>query len=432
MEYDPTVVEALLSGIFKSPMSSELSFRLDQSLEVTDALWEFLPIMVVAGEQHDQRSPTGLADQSAVGRRLTPEQRSRARTVADAILAMQEMASSQREFDESVVSGLTMREVLADPFGIINRMMNAPEQTALVLSMMEQAASLSPDEMFYFRAYVRGRQKSERTPMLLRALFITAVGTIEPLVTRLVILLLFYGRPRKYESLAAAKLEADARELCFGSPKKWRHSLVEKLGVSTLSTAIDWERLASLWEDRNVIAHRGSVTDLQHSARTMIEAGSVLSPDADTVRSAIDVIGATRYALVGCVWAHLEPGKGDFGAQMAGSLVWESLRAGRWEQAELLGRLGYVLAAAGEDRATAQVHRWLAIDMGRGPEAIRAEVEAWDVSGLPRIYRVARLVLLRQDEDANALLTELLDTGEITRTDIDTWPLFDGLNARTP
>jgi hypothetical protein len=322
-----------------------------------------------------------------------------------------------------------MRQAVTDPFGLLNCLMDVPEQTALVLSMLEQAAGLSPDEMYYFRAYTRARQKSERMPMLLRALFVTAVGTVEPFLTRLVTLLLYYGRSQEYESLAATKLETDARELSFGGPDKWRHSLLVKLGVTTLTTAVDWERLVCLWEDRNVIVHRGSVTDLRHSVKTKTEAWRVLSPDADTVRAAIDVIGATRYALAACAWDHLEPGKGDFAAQMAGPLVWESLHAGRWEQAELLSRLGQTLFADPEDQATAQVNRWLAIEAGRGPEAVREEVEAWDAAGLPRIYALARHVLLRQDDQALGMLRGLLDAGDITQVEVETWPLFDRLRA---
>lgn len=403
--------------------------RLNQALEVTDGLWELVPIVVAAGEHHDQESPADVADQSAAAHRLTAEQRIHVRAVTDAVLSMQEAATSPQEFDASVVGDLTAREVLADPFGLLNRLTNIPEQTALVMSMLDKLIGFSPDEMFYFHAYVRAKQKPERTPLLLRALFATAVGTVEPLLTRLVILLLHHGNPQKYGSLAAVKLEADARKLCFGGPDKWQDSLVAKLGVTALAEAVDWKRLAFLWEDRNVIAHRGSVTDSWHSAKTNIEAGSVLNPDADAVRAAIDVIGATRYALVGCAWDHLEPGRGDYVAEMAGSMVWESLREGRWEQAALLGRLAHVLAATPEGRATAQVHRWLAIDMGRGPKAIRVEVEDWDVTGLPRQYTVARHVLLRQDKQALAVLRDLLDTGSITQEDIDTWPLFDRLRT---
>lgn len=433
MDYDPAEVKALLSGILTSPISRELSYRLDQALEVTDALWDLVPIVVAAGVAHDGQSPGEAADLSPAGQRLSAERRSHTRAVADAVLAMQDAAISGQQLDESAVSGLTMRDAVADPFGILGRLMNVPEQAAMAVEALGQVAGLSGDELFYFRAYVRAKLKAERTPTLLRALFVTAVGTVEPLVTRLVLLLLYYANPQSYRSLADPALEREARRLCFGSAKKWRRSLVDNLGVATAATAVDWDRLAVLWEDRNVIAHRGSVTDEQHSARTGRPEGRIISPGADAVQSAIDVIGATRYALVACVWGHLVPGSGNFAAEMAGPLLLESLRAGRWEQAELLGKLQEQFIV-GEEQGRVRVNRWLATDLGHGPEAIRAEVEAWDVTALPRVYRLARHVLLREDEEALALLRDLLTTGDITQADIDTWPLFDRLRAqgRTP
>jgi hypothetical protein len=177
-------------------------------------------------------------------------------------------AQEESEFDESALGGLSVREVLADPFGLLGRLMSNSDQAELMLSAMERVAGFSSAELFYMQAYTRAKLKSERTPVLLRALFITAVGTIEPLVTRLTSLLLYYTDPQKYTSLADPALEKKARQLCYGSPRKWRQSLVVDLGVSSLAEAVDWKRLADVWEDRNVIAHRGSITDTLHSAQT--------------------------------------------------------------------------------------------------------------------------------------------------------------------
>jgi hypothetical protein len=44
-------------------------------------------------------------------------------------------------------------------------------------------------------------------------------------------------------------------------------------------------------------------------------------------------------------------------------------------------------------------------------------------------FRVARHVLLREDEQALALLCGLLAEGNITQADVGTWPLFDKLRA---
>jgi hypothetical protein len=421
VDYNQPEAEALFSSIFQSVLGSELSYQLDQATEVTDAIWELAPVVVAAGEQHDRQSPAEAANRSAAGLRLAAGERDVVRAVADAILEMSEASARVQETDQFVLSGLTARDAVADPFGVIARLTTASEQTALVMSMMEQVAALSVDEMLYLRDYIRAWRKSERTPMLLRALFVTTVGMVEPLVSRLASLLLYQGSPGRYPSLAAEVLEAETRRLCFGPPDKWRRSLVDDLGVTELADAVSWERLAALWEDRNVIAHRGSVTDMRHSARTGMEVGSLLSPDADAVRAAADVIGATRCALITCVWAHLEPRQSDVAAQMTGALLWESLRAGRWRQAELLGLAGRVLAEDPQRKASAQVERWLAIEMGHGTEAIRAEVEEWDITDLSPIYAVARHILLRKDDEALAMLPGVID--------IDTWPLFDRLRS---
>lgn len=211
-----------------------------------------------------RRQPT----RPRLGCDLTDERRTRVRAVADAIMEAQEAALAGREFDESVVSGLSERDAMADPFAILGRLIDIPEQAALALSAVEQASGLSGDEMFYLRTYMRASLKSARAPMLLRAVFVTCIGIVEPLVTRLVLLLLYYASPGAYESLADPALEFRARELSFGAPGKWRESLVVNLGITTLAETVDWERLAVLREDRNVIVHRGSVSDSRHGRQT--------------------------------------------------------------------------------------------------------------------------------------------------------------------
>jgi hypothetical protein len=170
---------------------------------------------------------------------LTGERRSHVRAVADAIMEIQETALTGWEVDESVVTGLDVRQVIADPFGFLGRLIGIQEQAALGLSAVGKAVSLSLDEMFYLRAYMRAALKSARTPMLLRALFVTAIGTVEPLVTRLLLLLLYHASPQAFSSLAAPELEDKARKLCSGSPGRWREALVDDLGAATVAGAVD-------------------------------------------------------------------------------------------------------------------------------------------------------------------------------------------------
>jgi len=170
-------------------------------------------------------------------------------------------------------------------------------------------------------------------------------------VTRLVRLLMYHAAPQDYSSLADPSLDEQARQACFGAPAKWRAAL-EAQGVRGIGDLVDWAALGRLWEDRNVIAHRGSVVDARHSALTGAEPGTVLVPSPQDVQGAIDLVGAARYALVAAVWAHLEPGAGGLIAEGAGLPLWQSLRARRWRQAEGLAKVQAAFAADAEAAAT--------------------------------------------------------------------------------
>ena len=223
--------------------------------------------------------------------------------------------------------------------------MDIPAYLTKVLSRLGSAdflaelAGMSPDEGSYFTAYVQARDQLSRTPLLLRAVFAAAVGTVEPLVTRLVQLVLYEAAPGSYVSLADPELDKQARDMCYGSPAKWRKALVDTLGITTLANLVDWEGLGLLWEARNVIAHRGGLVDARYHRQSDTEIGSVIASEPSSVRAAIDQIGAARFAIVAGVWDHLTPGMGADTAESVCIPLWNSLRAGRWGMAHGLARV---------------------------------------------------------------------------------------------
>ena len=141
-----------------------------------------------------------------------------------------------------------------------------------------------------------------------------------------------------------------------GPPAKWRQTLVSTLGISALADIVDWDGLGLLWEARNVVAHRGGVVDARYHGKSNAEIGSLVASHPDSVRAAIDEIGAARFAIVAGVWNHLCPGIGAEIAESSGVPVWASVRAGRWRQAIGLARVEEAFAAASEAIATAKVN----------------------------------------------------------------------------
>jgi len=306
-----------------------MAVRLGQSLEITDALWELVPVVVAAGERVDERAAAQAADLSPAARGLDSGDRARLQALEDQFIATLDAAVAEQHIDEHALGSLMPAEVMADPFGTIGALLDLPTYLERALPAAAGLASLSSREMLYLVAYLRQAAVSPRTPLLLRALFVTAVGTVEPLATRLVRLLMYHAASQEYSSLADPRLDQQARDACFGPPGRWRQAF-EALGVSVISGLVDWAALGQLWEDRNVIIHRGSVVDARHSIVTGADPGTVLLPSPEDVQPAIDQVGAARYAPAAAVWAHLEPGAGGMIAEGAGVPVWESLRAGRW------------------------------------------------------------------------------------------------------
>jgi hypothetical protein len=421
---------SLLLKLSASRRGQEMAIRLRQSLEITDSLWDLVPIVTAAGEKYEQRTPTEVADSSGAAELVSAERRQAVRQLGDQLLEVMNSSFEAQTFDESVLEGLSLADMQADLFGIVNQSMDTPAYVTHVLQaltpdLISRLSSLSADEGTYLAAYVHAVEPQPKTPALLRALFAAAVGAVEPLVTRMVLILLYEKSPEAYTSMADARLDKRARELAYGAPGKWREALVGRLGLSSLADAIDWDGLALLWEARNVVAHRGGIVDARYSQHSKEEIGSLVASEPEAVRSAIDQIGAIRFAIVAGTWDHLTQGMGSVIADSTGIPLRSSLRAGRWRQAVGLARAAEAFASDPEDTATAMVNGWLALEQGRGREAIAAAVEGWDVAALPPIYAVARHLLLRHDDEALALLACLVADGTIDTADLASWPLFD-------
>lgn len=325
-----------MGAIADSPVNWELSVRLNQSLEITDGLWELVPVVVASCEAIDARPAAELADMSPAARDLDDATRARVRGLADAYVAMLDTAFGEHPVDEAALTAISPEQMMANPFGVAGAMIDVKAYAEQALPAVPALLSLSPQEMLYLRAYLRHAIPSPRTPLLLRALLETAVGTIEPLVTRLVRLLLFHRGPGQYRSLADPRLDKTVRDLCYGPPGKWRDTFAE-LGVDG-AALVAWASLDRLWQDRNVIAHRGGVVDARHSASTGSQAGIVLAPDAEEIQAAIDQIGGARYAMVAVTWAHLTPALSGDIARGTTIPIYDSLHAKRWRQAQALAR----------------------------------------------------------------------------------------------
>jgi len=133
--------------------------RLQQSLEMTDGLWELVPVVVAATVAHGQRPAAEVADSLPVARTLAPGRRARLRELGDTLSDITTTAVQHQLIEEAAVEHLTAADIMADPFGIAGRLMDIPAYLTKVLSRLGSAdflaelAAMSPDEGSYFAAY---------------------------------------------------------------------------------------------------------------------------------------------------------------------------------------------------------------------------------------------------------------------------------------
>lgn len=404
----------------------EMLIRLGRSLELTDGLRDLAAAAVSAGRARDQMAAADIADRSPAGMRLAVQQRKAVRSVADLFKAA--LDTQYASLDEMALAGIDPGQMLADPFGTLRSVIDLDAVIRLVGGQFANMAAMSADEALYLRTYMQESVREERVPLLLRALFVTAVSMVEPIVSRMVQLLLYRAEKDRFDSLGDPRLDREVRERCFGGPARWRQVLAD-LGVTMLYDAIDWDRLGELWEDRNVFAHRGGVTDERHSRKRGTTAGSALELELAAVQAAIDDVGAIRFGLVGATWVHLCREAGEVVANAAAAPAIEAIRAGRSAVAVRLARIQKAFAFKAEDQARAQVQVWLAIEACHGPDAILQDVTAWDVADLGAEFELARHVLMHEYGIVLDQLPGLIDAGVITLDQVRDWPLFDRMRA---
>jgi hypothetical protein len=81
----------------------EMAVRLGQSLEITDGLWELVPVVVAAGDRVDERPAAQAADLSPAARGLGSGDRARLQALGDQFLATLDAAVAGQRIDEDAL-----------------------------------------------------------------------------------------------------------------------------------------------------------------------------------------------------------------------------------------------------------------------------------------------------------------------------------------
>jgi hypothetical protein len=161
-----------IARLSSSARAAELVRRLGEALELTDGLWELVPVVVADSQAHDQRPPAEVADRSPAGLALTDEERRRLREIADDFGCAMDTAGGVP--DEAATARVTLTRVMTDPFGTLDTLFDMSAYGARVVSdpqftrLTTELSSASADRLFYLVAYMQASIRSPRTPVFVR------------------------------------------------------------------------------------------------------------------------------------------------------------------------------------------------------------------------------------------------------------------------
>lgn len=305
----------------------------------------------------------------------------------------------------------------------------------------------------YVVAYVEAQGRPARLPVLYASLLTTAVSNFEVLVSGVVKEFLrmkpeaLRGDDTKYslkevegfqdlEEFREYCADRHAEALLRGSFEEWMGWFEKRLKVSLDGIASDPSAVREVFQRRHLFVHNGGVVNRLYLVKVPELAdppamGAQLVVDSQYLGSAIDTLITLGTLLVAFVMKRLLPSTID--DDPADSLIsdnaYKFLTRGKFEV--VLGLTTPIVPDCQSDytRLILNVNRWLALKRLQGIEAIRADVESWQVAALQPRFELARLALLDRTDEAYALGQALLKKGDITDSDWATWPLLAEVRA---
>ncbi len=239
----------------------------------------------------------------------------------------------------------------------------------------------------------------------------------------------------RFATIAAAQEElirrkVDALDRGLDELAKWFRT---RLDIDLSRLAIDWNRFAEVIQRRHLVIHTGGRVSRRYLDKTPgatgLAIGDVLSVDAAYLEAAFDEFLALGTNLVFAVWYKLAPSDSD---DMASNFLSATRRAVRWRRWEVVRCQATVAMKLKEPQSTLLAFRvlgWLASKKLNDRDAIESEVREWDVSALAPRWKLSRLCLLDELNEASSLAVELVQSGQLPAMTLLIDPLYDDLST---
>lgn len=229
--------------------------------------------------------------------------------------------------------------------------------------------------------------------------------------------------------LVANKIE----DILRGSFEDWASFFFDKLKIDRrgIEQHIPYCQEACL--RRNVLVHNGGVINKLYLKRLPVQIvdrpqeGDQARVDEKYFDDRLDGFEIVFVLMALEVWRKLDK-RDELRLGVAIQLSFDALKGKRWAVARAISE--YVCnqkECTEASELAAKVNYWQSFKWSGEFEAIRKEVESWDVSAKSGIYQVAKDVLLDRGKAVVDKITLLLSAKELHVDELRDWPLFQGL-----
>jgi hypothetical protein len=323
--------------------------------------------------------------------------------------------------------------------------------------VLDEASEKLFEEIFHgdrhaLGSFVRGIQNAfsgpSRTSIVFNSLLVMAVSAFEVLVAG-VMARFFIAHPqamstdRKEFSLddiylfessedAADQLLAQRVDSAMeGGLDAWSVWFQNHCKADLAELAIDWQATREIFQRRHVVTHTGGLVSSAYLAKVSFPSGTKrptrgerLTVDEAYLENAFDQLDALGSALAALAWGTWHPDQRDVSAQQLVTRSYQAMMLNRWRVSQKLAGLHELIQCAEDTRHALRCNCWLSEAERAGYPSIAESVRKWDASAIAGRFKLARLVLLQDLEQASKLVPTLLSTEEITPGEVREWPIL--------
>lgn len=306
----------------------------------------------------------------------------------------------------------------------------------------------------YLDAILRSARPSVGAGYLHSSLLMILVGELEMFINQ-VARACFEARPAaldqgertltwseiaNYDSIADLRdwvVDRTIEDLLRGSLLDWVKFFEKRFGISEIKAARSFEAVESV-QRRHCIVHNAGMASQQYLDKLAdfpisVELNDALEVDADYLQRAADTMFLVGYSLAWSLGMKLNP-EPEWNEHLVGDLTNRTMFLLQEQRYDLVRRIGEAVpldSMKGENGEYCafvfRVNRWIAFKELGEFDRVRKEVEAYPVSTRSNSYKLAKLALLDENEEAHELSQRMIRDGDLYQSHLLTWPLLRGV-----